>query len=85
MLQKGTREAAQKALPAEFFYDHDIENFVPYEALSPSYRVFVASLQTMSIPKDKKVAKQDPKWHEAMIEELEVLRKNKTWVLTTLQ
>ena len=55
-----------------------------YEALSPSYRVFVASLQTVSIPKDWKAAKQDPKWHEAMIEELEALRKNKTWVLTTL-
>ena len=25
--------------------DHDIGNFVSYEALSPSYRAFVASLQ----------------------------------------
>ena len=83
-LRKGTREATQKALPPEVFDDHDIGNFVSYEALSPSYRVFVASLQTVSIPKDWKIAKQDPKWHEAMIEELEALRKNKTWVLTTL-
>ena len=55
-----------------------------YEALSPSYRAFVASLQTVSTPKDWKVAKQDPKWRDAMIEELEALKKNKTWVLTTL-
>jgi len=51
-LRKGTREAAQKALPPEVFDDHDIGNFVSYEALSPSYRAFVASLQTVSIPKD---------------------------------
>ena len=55
-----------------------------YDALSPSYRAFVASLQTTSIPKDWKTAKQDPKWRAAMIEELEALKKNKTWVLTTL-
>ena len=64
--------------------DHDIGNYVSYEALSPSYRVFVASLQTMSIPKDWKAAKQDPKWRDALIEELEALNKNKKWVLTTL-
>ena len=46
--------------------------------------MFVASLQTVSIPKDWKAAKQDLKWREAMIEELEALKKNKTWVLTTL-
>jgi len=51
-LRKGTCEAAQKALPSEVFDDHDIGNFVSYEALSPSYRAFVASLQTVSIPKD---------------------------------
>ena len=49
--------------------DHDIGNFVSYEALSPSFRAFFASLQTMSIPKDWKTAKQDPKWRDAMIEE----------------
>ena len=29
----------------------------------------------MSIPKDWETAKQDPKWREAMIEELEALKK----------
>ena len=41
--------------------DHDIGNFVSYEVLSPSYKAFVVSLQTTSIPKDWKTAKQDPK------------------------
>ena len=29
----------------------------------------------MEIPKDWKTAKQDPKWHDAMIEELNALEK----------
>ena len=88
-LRKGTREAARKgevtrrALQTTFD-DHDIGNYMSYEALSPSFRAFIASLQTVSIPKDWETAKQDPKWREAMIEELEALKKNKTWVLTTL-
>jgi hypothetical protein len=39
---------------------------------------FIASLQSVMIPRDWK-AKQDPKWHEAMREELNALEKNKTW------
>jgi hypothetical protein len=38
----------------------------------------MASLQVVSIPRDWKIAKQDPRWREAMVEELEALRKNKT-------
>jgi hypothetical protein len=90
-----TREAAMKGEAERkalyemhalqtIFDGHDIGNFVSYESLSPSYRAFVASLQTVSIPKDWKTARQDLKWREAMIEELEALKKNKTWVLTTL-
>jgi hypothetical protein len=33
------------------------------------------------IPKNWKEAKQDPKWKEAMLEELAALEKNKTWDL----
>jgi hypothetical protein len=94
-LRKETREAARKGEVARKALcemhalqtvsdEHDISKFVCYEALSSSYRAFVASLQTVSIPNDWKTAKQDPKWREAMIEELEALKKNKTWVLTTL-
>jgi hypothetical protein len=36
------------------------------------------------IPRDWKVAKQDPKWREAMIEELNALERNKTWELVHL-
>jgi hypothetical protein len=39
------------------FDDEDIGKFMSYDALYPSYRVFVASLQTISISKDWKTAK----------------------------
>jgi hypothetical protein len=45
---------------------------------------FIASLQSVVIPRDYKVAKQDPKWREAMIEELNALERNKTWELVHL-
>lgn len=63
------------------FDDNGIGKYVSYEALSSSHKTFVASLQYMSIPTDWKKAKEDSKWRVAMMEELEALCKNKTWVL----
>ena len=70
--------------PPRYGFEHDISNYVSYALLSPAYRTFVASLQSVVIPKDWKEAKQDPKWHEAMLEELRALEKNKTWDLVKL-
>ena len=82
-LRKGIRVGAGK--PQNRYHDeHDIANYVTYTSVSPSYKAFIASLQSVVIPRDWKVAKQDPKWHEAMIEELNALEKNKTWELVHL-
>jgi hypothetical protein len=83
-LRKGTRAATSRPVKKYGFNVHDISNYVSYEALSPSHLAFVASLQLVHIPTDWTVAKQDPKWCVAMREELEALRKNQTWELTTL-
>jgi len=64
--------------------DHDIANFLSYSHLSPAYRAFIASLQTVPILRDWKCAKQDPKWKAAMEEEMHALQKNKTWELVPL-
>ena len=64
--------------------DYDIANFISYSRLSPAFRAFVTSLQTVPIPKDWKCAKQDPKWNAAMKEEMHALQKNKTWELVPL-
>ena len=83
-LRRTTRATA--GIPAERygFNVNDIANYVSYEALSPAYKAFVASLQSVSIPTDWKKAKEDSKWYMAMVEELEALCKNKTWVITPL-
>ncbi|KAK1684258.1 hypothetical protein QYE76_045106 [Lolium multiflorum] len=63
-LRKGTRAAARKP-PNWYQEEHDIANYVSYASLSTNYRAFIASLQFVVIPRDWKVAKQDPKWCEA--------------------
>ena len=82
-LRKEVRSKAGKPLARYGFEDdnkdeNDIANYVSYESLSSTYRVFVASLQSVTIPRDWKEAKEDPKWKEAMLEELAALEKNKT-------
>ena len=82
-LRKEVRSTARKP-PVKYGFEHDISNYVSYESLSPAYRAFIASLQSAHIPKDWKEAKHDPKWREAMLEELRALEKNKTWDLVKL-
>jgi hypothetical protein len=82
-LRKGIRAATSKQID-RYGLVHKISNYVSYEALSPSYKAFVASLQSIAIPTDWRAAKRDQKWFAAMKEELDALRKNKTWELTTL-
>ena len=43
-LRKATRAATSRPVKKYGFNVHDISNYISYEALSPSYRAFVASL-----------------------------------------
>jgi hypothetical protein len=52
---------------------HSISNFVSYNSLSPSYRAFILSVSSISIPRDWREAYQEPKWREAMFEEMKAL------------
>src|SRR6266498_4672036 len=79
-LRKETRTGAGVP-PQRYGFDHDASNYVSYASLSSAYNAFLASLQSVSIPRDWKEAKQDPKWKEAMLEELTALEKHKTWNL----
>jgi hypothetical protein len=75
-------------IPAHFKdyvgYKHDISNFISYKCCSPSFQSFVASLDFVSIPTNWKLAKEDPKRKEAMLEEMRALEKNRTWELMDL-
>ncbi|KAF0936038.1 hypothetical protein E2562_038345 [Oryza meyeriana var. granulata] len=44
-------------------------------------KAFVAYLDSVATPSDWREAKQDPRWRQAMLDELEALEKNKTWDL----
>ncbi|XP_078158439.1 putative mitochondrial protein AtMg00820 [Carex rostrata] len=70
--------------PDRYGFLHEIAQFVSYSHISPVHRAFIASLDTVSIPKCWQVAKGDPKWKAAMLEELSALCKNKTWELVSL-
>jgi hypothetical protein len=55
-----------------------------YNRCSPSFKSFIVSLDSVPIPTNWKEAKEDPKWKEAMLEEMRALEKNKTWELVDL-
>ena len=63
---------------------HDIANYISYSHISPAYKTFIASLQAVPVPKDWRCAKQDPRWKDAMKEELHALQENKTLELVRL-
>jgi hypothetical protein len=47
--------------PKRYGFNHDISNYVSYASLSPEYNAFLASLQSVTIPRDWREAKLDPK------------------------
>jgi hypothetical protein len=65
-------------------YKHDAAKFVSYERFSPSFKVFIASSDSISILTKWEDAMKDPKWKAAMLEEMKALEKNKTWQLVDL-
>ena len=84
-LRKSTRSSNIPACFKDYVgYKHDISNFISYKCCSPSFQSFVASLDSVSIPTNWKLAKEDPKWKEAMLEEMRALEKNRTWELVDL-
>lgn len=62
-LRRETRTNAGKP-PVRYGYEHDIANGVSDSYVSPAHKAFIASLQSVSIPKDWKAAKLDPQWKE---------------------
>ena len=63
---------------------HPISNFVSYDSLSPSYKCFITSLSSVSIPKTIAEALSHYGWRSAMLEEMSALNTNKTWELVPL-
>ncbi|KAF3771579.1 Retrovirus-related Pol polyprotein from transposon TNT 1-94 [Nymphaea thermarum] len=68
-LRKGTRSCTS----------HPIQRHVSYAKLSKDYKCFITSLSKSVIPRCAEDAREDPKWLQAMTEEMEALAKNDTW------
>ncbi|KAF3787415.1 Copia protein [Nymphaea thermarum] len=68
-LRKGTRSCTS----------HPIQRFVSYAKLSKDYMCFITSLFMAVIPRSVEDAREDPKWLQAMTEEMDALEKNNTW------
>jgi hypothetical protein len=60
-LRKDARVKA-RVPPPRYGFEHDMSNYVSYASLSPAYRAFVISLESIVVPKDWKEAIHDPKW-----------------------
>ncbi|BFG37725.1 hypothetical protein CerSpe_239990 [Prunus speciosa] len=63
---------------------YPLSNYVSTSHLSDSNKSFVYQLSTVSIPNSVQEALADPRWQEAMNEELKSLKKNATWEITNL-
>jgi hypothetical protein len=64
---------------------YDVSNYVSYTSIGSEYKSFIAALDSaVPVPHDWQMAKQHPVWRAAMLEEMEALDKNNTWVLTSL-
>lgn len=67
---------------------HDIPyrlvNYLSYDYLSPKYKAFVASISSVTEPKTYSEAIKDPRWVQAIKEEIQALENNNTWTVVSL-
>ena len=63
---------------------HTIAKFLSYHMLSDSYIAFTSKLSQHDIPKNIHEALSNPKWKNAVMEEMLALEKNKTWEVVDL-
>ena len=61
-----------------------MSNYVSYHRLSKESGSFANQLSTVSIPTNMQEALGDPRWKEAMNEEMKSLQKNSTWKVVEL-
>lgn len=58
--------------------EHPIAYFHSYQKIDLEYKTFVANLSNETILRNVEEALKDPKWKEAINEEIKALRKNNT-------
>ncbi|KAA0057563.1 reverse transcriptase [Cucumis melo var. makuwa] len=73
-MRKGTRSCTK----------HSVSNYVSYENLSPQFRAFTVSLDSITISKNIHIALKCLEWKNAVTEEMKALEKNNTWEICAI-
>lgn len=63
---------------------YPLSNYLSYDAISDSYKGFLAKFSTLVEPATFKEAAKDPRWMDAMQKEIQALEANKTWEVVSL-
>nr|CAD1821310.1 unnamed protein product [Ananas comosus var. bracteatus] len=63
---------------------HPIENFICHDNLSQSHKAFLTALDEDVEPRDYSKAMKDPRWRDAMAQEIKALENNGTWTVEDL-
>lgn len=63
---------------------HSISHVLSYDILSPTHKAFTVNLSLGKEPQSFSQAVLEPKWREAMNQEIQTLQANKTWSLVPL-
>ncbi|KAL6327135.1 hypothetical protein AAG906_014953 [Vitis piasezkii] len=63
---------------------YPIANYVSTKTLPEPLKTFADALSSCQVPTSVEEAMKDPRWVQAMKEEMEALLKNKTWILVNL-
>ena len=58
---------------------YQISNYLTYSRLSPQFKAFTTTMDGVAIPRSIQEALSDPKWKEAVMEEMKALDNNNTW------
>ena len=65
-------------------FKYPLSNFSSYHRMNNSYKTFTTNLNSSSVPKNIQEALVDPKWKEAIDEEMKALYKNDMWDIVDL-
>ena len=63
---------------------YPLSDYIDSSGLSPSYAHFCSLITAIFEPKSYSEAIKDPKWQNAMADEIAALESNQTWSLTSL-
>lgn len=86
-IRKGTRECLKyhKFLGDKNYYcAYPLNKVISYDTLSPTFKLFIASLDSQHILETIEEALSHGKWKEAVNSEMSALIKNHTWELVPI-